>query len=136
MKLLGEVYKEKVLTLPQNKRKRFEIPLNSGVTKIENDIFGWRLFYRKLGRKKELPIECRSEDEARYIKLFMELFATEVYIPKDDEYLRTVLEELEELKLKTDNVLNNYLQSLLRKSHREKLKFMVYKEVLGEPVSE
>jgi hypothetical protein len=134
MKLIGELYKEKVLSLPRKQRKKFEIPLNDGVTKIENDFFGWKLYYRKFGRKSELVIECRSEEESRYLKLFMELEAREIYIPKDDNYIRVILPEFENLKQRTDEILNEYLETLMRKVHRERLKFMVYKEVMCEPI--
>jgi hypothetical protein len=132
MKLIGEVYKEKILSLPPEEREKFEIPLNDGATRIENDFFGWKLYYRKLGRKSELFIDCRSEVEAKYIKLFMDLTAREIYIPKNEEYIKQILPELEHIKKQTDEVLNEYLESLMKRAHREKLKFMVYKEVLGE----
>jgi len=134
MKLIGELYKEKVLSLPRNQRRKFEIPLNSGVTRLENDFFGWKLYYRKLGRKSENFIECRSEEEARYIKLFMELESREIFIPNDDNYIRKILPEFEELKRKVDEILNEYLETLMRRHHRERLKFMVYREVMCDTV--
>lgn len=134
MKLIGEVYKEKVLSLPRKERKKFEIPLNDGVTRIENDFFGWRLFYRIFGRKSEAVISCRSEEEAKYLKLFIELEAREIYIPKDDNLIRELLPELEYLKMRTDEFLNQYLVTLIKKVHRDRLKLMVYREVMLEPI--
>jgi hypothetical protein len=132
--LIGEYYKEKVLSLPRKERKKFEIPLNDGVTRIENEIFGWKLYYRKHGRKSEASIGCRTEEEARYIKVFMEIEAREIYIPKDETLIAEILPKLEELKKRTDEVLNEYLSAIMIRKHREKLRFMVYKEVMGESV--
>lgn len=134
MKLIGEIYKEKVLSLPRKQRKKFEIPLHSGTTKIENDFFGTKLYYRKLGRKSEEFIECRSEEEARYIKIFMDLEEREIFIPKDLKLIEEIVPELEYLKRRTDEIMNGYLRTIMRKAYREKLKFMVYREVMGEDV--
>jgi|SRR3990172_9645153 len=130
--LIGDYYKEKVLSLPRKERKKFEIPLHSGVTRIENEIFGWKLYYRKLGRKSEEYIECRTEEEARYLKVFMELEAREIFIPKEEKLIAEILPKLEYLKSQTDEVLGGYLSALMQRKHREQLKFMVYKEVMGE----
>lgn len=59
----------------------------------------------------------------------------EVYIPKDDNFIREILPELEKLKKRTDEILNEYLETLMKRAHRERLKFMVYREVMGDPVS-
>lgn len=128
--LIGELYKKEVLTLPKKERKKFELPLNDGSTKIENDFFGWKLYYKKLGRKSEEHIECRSEEEARYIRVFMDLMAHTIYIPKDDAVIKKILPELERIHKKTDEILSEYLKSLFQRSLREKLKHMVYKDVL------
>lgn len=134
MKLIGEVYKERILSLPRKERKKFEIPLNDGVTRIENDFFAWRLFYRIFGRKSEAVINCRSEEEARYLKLFMELDVREIFIPMDDNLIRELLPELEYLKMRTDEYLNQYLRTLYKKVHRDRLKLMVYREVMLDPI--
>lgn len=130
MKFIGEVYKEKVLSLPPKERKKVEIPLNDGVTRIEAELFGWKIYFRKLGRKQELFIDCRSEEEARYIKIFIDMYAQEVYVPNDDNLLKEVLEEIEDLKIESDKILNVFLRTIRKRSNREKLKFMVYKDLL------
>lgn len=128
--LIGELYQKEILTLPKNQRKKLEIPHNDGSTKIENDFFGWKLYYKKLGRKSEEYLECRSEEEARYIKVFMDLTARSIYIPKSDEVIKKVLPELERIHKKTDEVLADFSSALFQRSLREKLKLLVYKDVL------
>ena len=83
MKTLGEFYKEKVLC-HKNLITR-KLPENSDLIKIERDLFGWKLYSGKNF------IECRSEDEARYLKVFLEAGLTKVRVPKDDEYLKTAI---------------------------------------------
>jgi hypothetical protein len=124
MKLIGEVYREKVLSLPKRKLSKKEFSDKSGEIKIERDLFGWKLYS---GKK---VIECRSEEEARYLKVFVDLGLTEIYIPKDDVYLKEVLQELERLKSKTDEILNSYLETILDRRIREQLKHEVYMEVV------
>ena len=130
--LIGDYYREKVMALHRKERKKFEIPLHSGVTRIENEFFGWKLYYLIHGRKSEDFIECRTEEEARYLKIFMELEAREIYIPKDENLIAEILPRLEYLKKQTDDLLNEYLSALMQRKHREQLRFMVYKEIMGE----
>jgi hypothetical protein len=123
MKLIGEFYKEKVLSLPQGSLSKRELPDNSSEIKIEKDLFGWKLFS---GIKF---VECRSEEEARYLKIFLVLGLTEIYVPKDDAYLEGILPELERLKTKADEILNSYLETILDRKIRERLKHEVYMEI-------
>lgn len=123
MKLIGEFYKEKILSLPTRSLSKKELPDNSDEIKIEQDLFGWKLFSGKTF------IECRSEVEARYLKIFIDLGLTEIYVPKDDAYLQGILQELEKLKTRTDEILNSYLETILDRKIRERLKHEVYMEV-------
>jgi hypothetical protein len=123
MKLIGEFYKEKVLSLSKRSLFKKELPDNSGEIKIERDLFSWKLFSGKNF------IECRSEEEARYLKIFLVLGLTEIYVPKDDKYLNSILSELERLKTRTDEILNSYLETILDRKIRERLKHEVSMEI-------
>ena len=123
MKLIGEFYRGKVLSLPKRKLSKKEFSDNSGEIKIERDLFGWKLYSGKNF------MECRSEEEARYLKVFLDLGLKKVYVPKDDVYLKEILPELERLKSKTDEILNSYLETILDRKIRERLKHEVYMEV-------
>jgi hypothetical protein len=123
MKLIGEFYREKVLSLPKRSLFKKELSDNSGETKIERDLFGWKLFSGKNF------IECRSEEEARYLKILLDLGFTEIYVPKDDAYLKDILPELERLKTRTDEILNSYLETILDRKIKERLRYEVYMEI-------
>lgn len=123
MRTIGQFYKEKVLCLPKNKIKRVELPSSSNETRIEQDLFGWKLYSGKDF------IECRSEEEARYLKVFLDAGVTEVCVPKEDEYLKSILPELENLKRKIDEILNSYLETILNRKIREQLKHEVFMEL-------
>jgi hypothetical protein len=121
MKTLGEFYREKILS-HKNLITR-KLPENSDTIKIERDLFGWKLYSGKNF------IECRSEDEARYLKVFIEAGLEKVRVPKDDKYLRMILPELETLKSKIDKIINSYAESILDAKIRKRLKQEVWAEI-------
>jgi len=124
MKTIGEFYREKVLSLPKKVLSKKEMPNDSGEIKVEKDLFGWKLYAGKNF------IECRSEEEACYLKIFMDLGVQEIFVPKDDRDLKSVLPELERIKTKIDEILNSYLETILDRKVRERLKHEVYMEVV------
>lgn len=121
MKTLGEFYRENVLS--QKNLVLKELLYNTGNIEIDSDLFGWRLHSGKE------TFECRSEEEARYLKVFFDAGMSEVYVPKDDEYLKKILPELERIKTKIDDILNSYLETVLDRNARERLKHEVYLEI-------
>jgi hypothetical protein len=121
MKTLGEFYKEKVLS-HKNLITR-KLPENSDTIKIERDLFGWKLYSGKNF------IECRSEDEGRYLKVFLEAGLAKVRVPKNDNYLKTILPELETLKSKIDRIINSYAETILDIKIRKRLKEEVWSEI-------
>ena len=74
-------------------------------------------------------IECRSEDEARYLKVWMESGMNEISVPKDEEYLKTIVPELEALKKKIDQVIHDYTFGILNRKIRERIRREVYQEI-------
>jgi len=129
-KLIGEIYREKVLSLPKRSLRKVELEYSPENLRIEKDLFGWKLFYTRYGRKAEFFLECRSEEEARFLKVFFELGLKDIRVPKDEEYLKNILPELEKEKNRTDEILNSYLETILNRHAREQLKHEVYMEVL------
>lgn len=123
MKRLGEFYREKVLTLPNKSLIKRVLPNNSGEIKIERDLFGWKLY------SGEDFVECHSEEETRYLKVFLDAGLREINVPKDDEYLQNILPELERLKTRIDEIINSYLESILDRKIREKLRHEVYMDI-------
>ena len=121
MKTLGEFYREKILVHKPLITKK--LPQNSDTIRIERDLFGWKLYSGKDF------IECRSEDEARYLKIFLEAGLEKVRVPKDDKYLRMIVAELETLKSKMDKIINSYAETILDAKIRKRLKDEVWAEI-------
>jgi len=123
MKTIGEFYREKILSLDKNLLVKKKLPENIGTIMIEKDLFGWKLYCGKSF------IACHSEEEARYLKIFLETGMKEVYVPKDEEYLKSILPELEGLKRRIDEIINSYIDGILNSKIREQLKWQVYMEI-------
>jgi hypothetical protein len=123
MKTLGEFYREKILSLGKRALIKRELPNYSGDGKIERDLFGWRLYSGKNF------IYCRSEEEARYLKVFLDARMKEIYVPQDEEYLKSILPELEKLKKKIDEIIDFYTDGIINTQIRERVKYEVYLEI-------
>jgi len=122
MKTFGEFYREKVLS-----RKDLEeraLPSSSEEVLVEKDLFGWKL------RVDGKTAPCRSEVEARFIGIFLEAGMTELMVPKDDDYLREILPELEKMKVRLEQVFEHYAQGIRNPRTREILKQKVYVQLL------
>ena len=121
MQRLGNFYKEKILC--RNDLITKELPGSSSEVKIEHNLFGWRLYSGKE------YIECSSEYEARYLKVWREAMVNEIGVPKDEEFLKTIVPELEELKRKTDEVIEEDLMCVFRKKDRNQILYWVWTEI-------
>ncbi|MGD9679407.1 MAG: hypothetical protein AB7V16_13785 [Vulcanibacillus sp.] len=124
MKKIGEFYKEKILVLPINKLKIVELPDKNGEVFVRKDLFGWKLISGKN------TVDCSSEEEARYLKIFLDIGMKDIRIPMDLNYLASILQELETLKQKTDEIIEMYLDSVLDKNVKDKVRNEVYMEIV------
>lgn len=122
MKTLGQFYRERVLGRKDLHQRT--IPAASGEVRVEQELFGWRLHVNGTN------VPCRSQEEARFLLVFADAGLSEVKVPDDDVYLRTILPELEQLKGKIDTIVNSYLDSILDERTRERLRHEVYAELL------
>jgi hypothetical protein len=122
MKTLGEFYRDKVSTRHDVVVR--ELPSNSREARIEKGLFGWSVY-----AGDEL-IEARSEEEARYLKVFIEAGAPEIAVPQDDVYLAQIVPELERLKSRHDDIINYYVESVLSPKMRHKIVHRVWSELL------
>ncbi|MFZ6017426.1 MAG: HsdM family class I SAM-dependent methyltransferase [Nitrospirota bacterium] len=94
-KLLGHSYTEKILSQKNLKIVKLFHPTKE--VEIKKDFFkggGWLL-----SSGKDL-IECESESEAEYLKIWLESGLEEVKVPKDESYISKILPELKALKEK------------------------------------
>jgi hypothetical protein len=123
MKRIGAYYREEVLSLPQEMLIEVELPRSSGEFKIIKDLFGWKLY------SGDNFVECRSEEEARYLLVFWDAGMRNVMVPKEEEYLKKILPELERLKKRTDEIIEKHLRALRNPRLREQVRREVYMEI-------
>ena len=102
---LGKFYQDKILSQKTLYSQTLPEPTNE--IKAERDLYGWRLYS---GRRS---IECKSESEAQYLKVWLEAGLTEIKVPRDEEYLRKIVPELVAEKKKIDKTINSYVDSIL-----------------------
>ena len=126
MQFLGEWYREKVLSLKKRQLREVELPYADGEIKIEQGLFGWKLIR---GNK---TLEFDSEEEARYCKVWMDADLNEVMVPKDLEYLKSILPSLEELKAKHDTVMDKWLRGIFSWKIRNTIRGNVWRRVMTE----
>jgi len=126
---IGKFYREKILSQESLSTKTLALvgrtvssPYKS--IKIEQDLLGWKLYS---GRRH---IECRSQEEARYLRIFLEAGLGEVKVPEDDEYLKSILPELEALKTKADKIVSSYLESIVDSKTRAKIEHQLWTEMM------
>jgi len=122
MRTLGEFYKEK--TTGRDDLVIREFPDYNGECEVVKDLFGVKLYSGKNF------IECRSEEEARYLKIFFDAGMDNVAVPGDDDYLKIILPELENLKNKMDEIISLYVDGVLNRKLKERVKREVYIELI------
>lgn len=118
---LGRFYKEQILS--QDRLTVKTLPHPTGKIKTEYGLFGWRV---KAGRAH---IDCKNEAEARYLKAFWETGMEETKIPEDEDYLESILPNLERLKTDIDNVVNEYLKSIYNPKLRDRILHKLQQEI-------
>ena len=123
MRTLGQFYRDEILSLPAETLALVRLPLNGGEVRVEQGLFGWTLVAGKT------LLDCRSEEEAGYLKVFLDAGLREVYVPKDDETLSAILPRLERLKGKIDRILQSYLATVLDRKVRERVRYEVLAEI-------
>ena len=123
MRTIGQYYREKVLCLPKKQLKKVELPSSSDISLIEKDLFSWKLYS---GKKY---ITCRSEEEARFLKVFHDSRMNEIYVPKDEEYLKSILPDLEKIKKRIDEIIESHIDGILSRKIRERARHEIYMEI-------
>lgn len=122
MQRIGAFYKEKILSQKELILREFPYSGNE-ILRIESDLFSVIL------HAGNNSIECRSEEEARFLKVFLDAGMTEINVPKDDKYLKEILPELESLKERTDDIIDHFTCGILNRKTRYMVKRKVYQEI-------
>jgi len=121
MKTFGKFYREDVLTKRPLIKKI--LPPHTEKIKVVKDLFGWKLF------SGGHYIDCRSEEEANFLKIFLELGFEEVKVPKEDKTLAKLLKELKEIKEVADEIIEEHAEGLVSSRIREELRHRVWQEL-------
>ncbi|UCE67144.1 MAG: hypothetical protein JSU85_03785 [Candidatus Zixiibacteriota bacterium] len=126
MQLVSEYYRDKVLTLDRNKRILKELPNGSGEIKIEQDLFFWKLIFGKR------YVECRNEEEAKYLEVFLRAGRNEVFVPADESYLREILPQLLYLKRRHDEIIEDRVDGLIYPRIQERARQRIWHKIFME----
>jgi len=92
---------------------------------IKNELFGWRLSSGKD------HIDCQSEAEAEYLKIWLESGLEEVKVPKDESYIMKILPELKELKERIDRIISDHISSITSQKLQQKILQKLQGELFG-----
>ncbi|MEW6162872.1 MAG: N-6 DNA methylase [Nitrospirota bacterium] len=115
-KLLGHFYRENILNQKNLKTVKLFHPTKE--VQIKKDFlkgFGWLLSSGKD------HIECLTEAEAEYLKIWLESGIEEVKVPKDESYTSKILPELKDLKEKIDQIISDHISSITSQKLQKKI---------------
>ncbi|MDP8202044.1 MAG: N-6 DNA methylase [Candidatus Tenebribacter burtonii] len=122
---LGSFYKKNILN--QKKIKKIKLP-NIGLNifpNIDKELMGWRLYYSK----KDFII-CDTEEEARFIKIFIDTEIEELSVPTDTNYLSSIISNLEKIKEKVDDIINESVETIYSTKLRNNLRHQLIREII------
>ncbi len=122
MQLIGDFYRDKILTRDDLVQRELTLSSDEEPEIIEH-LFGWELC------ANGTVLDCRSEAEARYLRIFVELGLHEVAVPDSDEYLKQILPDLEYLKRRADEILDEHLETVFDPRIKSKVRRDVYAEI-------
>jgi hypothetical protein len=122
-KLLGHFYSEKILGQKNLKTVKLFHPAKD--IHIKNELFGWRLSSGKD------HIDCQSEAEAEYLKIWLESGLEEIKVPKDESYIMKILPELKELKERIDRIISDHISSITSQKLQNKILQKLQGELFG-----
>jgi len=122
MQLIGDFYRDRILTRDDLQQRELTLPVDKE-PQIIKYLFGWQLI------AGDDSIDCRSEVEARYLRIFVELGLHEVAVPDSDEFLEQILPDLEYLKRRADEILDEHLETVFDPRVKAKVRRDVYAEI-------
>ena len=120
-KSLKKWYEEKILSRTDLETRK--LPEIGNNLKIEKGLYGWKI----KGDKGSL--QCTSEPEAEYLKIWLEIGSKSISIPKDEAYLLKVTAELKTLKKEIDDIIDSYLGSILDNKLKSQILYRVWQSI-------
>lgn len=118
---LGKFYKEKILSQKHYFKK---LPPKGKNIRIDQTLMEWLL----ISDKKHLV--CTSEEQARYLRVWLEAGLEEAAVPNDDNYLKLILSELEELFGSIKKTIDGYVYSIIDQKTRQRVLQKLWSEVM------
>jgi len=118
---LGRFYTQRVLSQPTLYAK--SLPEVAGNVSIKQSLMGWRLYSGKQS------IDCASELEARYLKVWLEAGIDQVKVPQNEGYLKAIVPQLESLKQRIDNAIDPYLNSIVSIKDKKRISHRLWREM-------
>jgi len=118
---LGRFYAERVLS--QSSLETKSLPPAGDEVSIRQSLMGWRLYSGKQS------IDCASELEARYLKVWLEAWLDSVKTPGNEDYLKVIVPELESLKQKIDDIIAPYLDSIVNLKAKDRILRQLWMEI-------
>ncbi|MCG2710695.1 MAG: hypothetical protein L6246_10325, partial [Thermodesulfovibrionales bacterium] len=125
-KLLGHFYREKILNQKNLKTVKLFHPQKE--IQIRRDFLGGSGWLLVSGKEH---IECSTEAEAEYLKLWTESGLEEVKVPKDEAYISKILPELKALKEKIDRIISDHISSITSQKLQQKILQKLQGELFG-----
>jgi len=119
---LGKFYKEKILSQKNLYTKK--LPPATEKPQIDKSLFGWHLASGKN------MIECRSEAEARYLKVWLNTGIKSIKVPKNEKYLEKIIDEFEKLKFNLDKIIEEYLSSILSIKVKNQILHQIWQKII------
>jgi hypothetical protein len=120
-KSLKKWYEEKILS--RNDLETKELPEIGDNLKIEKGLYGWKI------KGDRGTLQCTFEAEAEYLKIWIEIGAKSLTIPKDETYLSKVAEELKTLKKEIDDIIDSYLSSILDNKLKSQILYRIWQSM-------
>ena len=117
-------YEEKVLSRKELKDVKLFSPAKKPVISI--GLFGCEVV---AGKER---IQCVNEEEARYLKVWLDAGLTEeVKAPTDEKYLKRILPELEELHTNISRIISEDLESITSQKLRNQIIHHLQRKLFG-----
>ncbi|MDQ6786252.1 MAG: hypothetical protein M3033_05465 [Acidobacteriota bacterium] len=122
-KPFGDLYNELVLTRKDLKEVELFGTVCPRETEIAADLFGLKIVFGKH------QIDCDTELEARFLRIFAELGWREVKMPRDEKYLAKILPEIEALKERADRLYFEREKTIFSRKLRREVKMKYYRKI-------
>ena len=117
-------YEEKVLSRKELKDVKLFSPAKKPVITI--GLFGCEIV---AGKER---IQCANEEEARYLKVWLDAGLTEeVKVPTDEKYLKRILPKLEELHTNISSIISEHLESITSQKLRNQIIHHLQRKLFG-----